>query len=69
MHAGSNDPGTHLALLACCIPFLFEMISRGFVDNGIFSGASGAGEPDDIPASGSGNLRFYGVFYHCFKDL
>ena len=68
MHAGSNDPGTLLALLACSIPCLFEMISRGFVDNRIFCRASGAGEPDNIPASGSGNFRFYGVFYHCFKD-
>ena len=66
MHAGSNDPRTFLALLTRCIPGLFIMIARGFVDYGIFCGAFGAGEPDNIPASGSGNLRFYGVFYHCF---
>ena len=67
MHARSNDPGTLLALLARCIPCLFKMISRGFVDNRIFCGANWAGEPDHIPASGSGNFRFYGVLYHCFK--
>ena len=69
MHAGSNDPGTLLADLARCIPGLFIMIPRGFVDNGIFCGAAGAGEPDNIPASGSGNFRFYGDFYHCFTDV
>jgi len=69
MHTGSNDPGPLLALLARCFPCLFIMIPRGFVDNGIFCGAIGAGEPDNIPASGSENLRFYGVLYHCFKDF
>jgi hypothetical protein len=67
-HAGSDDPGAFFTLLACCIPGLFIMIARGFVDNGIFCGAGGAGEPDNIPASGSGNLGFYGCVYHCFMD-
>jgi hypothetical protein len=66
-HAGSNNPGALLALLACCIPGLFIMIPRGFVDNRIFCGAGRAGEPDNIPASGSGNFRFYGVLYHWFS--
>jgi hypothetical protein len=69
MNVGSNDTGTLLAVLACSIPGCFIMIPRGFVDNGIFCGALRAGEPDDIPASGSGNFRFYGVLYHCFTDF
>jgi hypothetical protein len=68
MHAGGNDPGALLAQLACSIPCLFVMIPWGFVDNCIFCRAIGAGEPDNIPASGSGNFGFYGVFYHYFKD-
>ena len=67
-HAGSNDPGTLLALFACCVPCLFVMIPGWFVDNGIFCRTGRAGEPDNIPASGSGNFRFYRVFYHCYKD-
>jgi hypothetical protein len=69
MHVGGDDPGTLLAILARCIPCRFIMIPRGFVDNGIFCRAFGAGEPDNIPASGSGNFRFYGVFYHFFTVL
>lgn len=69
MHTWSNNTGTHLALFARRIACLFIMISRGFVHNRIFCGTSGAGEPDNIPASGSGNFRFYGIFYHCFKGL
>jgi len=69
MHVGGDDSGALLALLARCIPSCFIMISRGFVDNGIFCRALRAGEPDNIPASGSGNFRFYGVLYHRFKDL
>jgi len=69
VHVGSDDTGALFALLAGCIPRCFVVIPRGFVDNGIFCGALGAGEPDNIPASGSGDFRFYGVLYHCFKDL
>jgi hypothetical protein len=69
MHARSNNTGTQFALFTRRIACLFIMISRGFVDDRIFCGTSRAGEPDNIPASGSGNFRFYGIFYHCFKDL
>ena len=69
MHIGSNHTGTLLAVLAGSIPGCFIVIPRGLVDDRIFCGALGAGEPDDIPASGSGNFRFYGVLYHCFTDF
>ena len=68
MHARGNDPGALLALLTCGISCLFVMIPGRFVDNSIFCRAFRTGEPDNIPASGSGNFRFYGVLYHCFKD-
>ena len=68
INARGNDPGTLLALLTCGIPCLFVMIPGGFVDNRIFCRAVRAGEPNNIPASGSGNFRFYRVLYHCFKD-
>jgi len=69
VHPGSDNTGTLLALFACSIPGLFVMIPGGFVDNGIFSGALGAGEPDNIPASGSGDLGFNRIFYHCFRKV
>ena len=58
MHVGSNDTGSFLALLAGSIPRSFVVLPRRFVDNGIFCRALWAGEPDNIPAAGSGNLGF-----------
>lgn len=69
MYAGCDNPGTLLTLLARGIPGLFVMIPGGLVDYSIFCGTFGAGEPDNIPASGSGNFGFYGVLYHCSKNI
>ena len=69
MNAGCNNPGTLLTLLTCRISHLFIVITGRFVYDRIFCGTFWAGEPDNIPASGSGDFRFYGIFYHCFKDI
>ena len=58
MHVRSNDTGPFPALLAGSIPRGFVVIPRRFVDYGIFCRALRAGEPDNIPAAGSGNLGF-----------